>query len=96
MTFLYDILLQEFGKRAMAQVDVPNHVTDNLKFSQRPYQIEAFQRFILCHSEVFEGKPNKPYHLLIFHEIDTDASLRDANVVSTNFHSTERNIPDGM
>jgi len=64
MTFLYDILLQEFGKRAMAQVDVPNHVTDNLKFSQRPYQIEAFQRFILCHSEVFEGKPNKPYHLL--------------------------------
>ena len=64
MKFLYDILLQEFGKRAIAQVAVPNHVADNLKFSQRPYQIEAFQRFILCHSEVFEGKPNKPYHLL--------------------------------
>ena len=49
MAFLYDILLQEFGKRAIAQVTVPNHITDNLKsgFGQRPYQIEAFQRLIL-------------------------------------------------
>jgi len=64
MAFLYDILLQEFGKRAIAQVTVPNHITDNLKFAQRPYQIEAFQRFILCHSENFEGKPKRPFHLL--------------------------------
>ena len=66
MAFLYDILLQEFGKRAIAQVAVPNHITDNLKpgFGQRPYQIEAFQRFILCDSEDFEGKPKRPFHLL--------------------------------
>jgi type III restriction enzyme len=66
MAFLYDILLQEFGKRAIAQVTVPNHITDNLKpgFGKRPYQIEAFQRFILCDSEDFEGKPKRPFHLL--------------------------------
>jgi len=66
MAFLYDILLQEFGKRAIAQVTVPNHITENLKpgFGQRPYQIEAFQRFILCDSEDFEGKPKRPFHLL--------------------------------
>lgn len=66
MAFLYDILLQEFGKRAIAQVTVPKHITDNLKpgFGQRPYQIEAFQRFILCDSEDFEGKPKRPFHLL--------------------------------
>jgi type III restriction enzyme len=66
MAFLYDILIQEFGKRAIAQVTVPNHITDNLKpgFGQRPYQIEAFQRFILCDSEDFEGKPKRPFHLL--------------------------------
>jgi len=66
MAFLYEILLQEFGKRAISQVSVPNHITDNLKpgFGQRPYQIEAFQRFILCDSEDFEGKPKKPFHLL--------------------------------
>lgn len=66
MAFLYDTLLQEFGKRAIAQVVVPNYITDNLKpgFGQRPYQIEAFQRFILCDSEDFEGKPKRPFHLL--------------------------------
>lgn len=66
MAFLYDILVQEFGKRAIAQVEVPNHILDNLKpgFGQRPYQIEAFQRFILCDSEDFEGKPKRPFHLL--------------------------------
>jgi len=66
MAFLYDILVQEFGKRAIAQVEVPNHILDNLKpgFGQRPYQIEAFQRFILCDLEDFEGKPKRPFHLL--------------------------------
>lgn len=61
MAFLYDILVQEFGKRAIAQVvAVPNHITDNLKpgFGQRPYQQEAFQRFTLCDSGNFDVKPN--------------------------------------
>ena len=31
MAFLYDILLQEFGKKSLTQVTVPNHITDNLK-----------------------------------------------------------------
>lgn len=66
MAFLYDTLVQEFGKRAIAQVAIPSHISDNLKsgFVQRPYQQEAFQRFILCDSEVFEGKPGQPLHLL--------------------------------
>lgn len=64
MAFLYDTLLHEFGKRQIAQVEIPAHITDNLKYAQRPYQIEAFQRFILCHTENFTGKPNKPLHLL--------------------------------
>lgn len=64
MAFLYDTLLQEFGKRAISQIAIPAHISDNLKFSQRPYQQEAFQRFILCHSENFIGKPDKPLHLL--------------------------------
>src|SRR5690606_28464163 len=66
MAFLYDILVQEFGKRAIAQVEVPNHILDNLKpgFGQRPYQIEAFQRFIWCYSEDFEGQPKRPFDWL--------------------------------
>ncbi len=66
MAFLHDILLQEFGKKTISRTIVPNHVVDNLKsgFGQRPYQQEAFQRFILCDSENFEGKPLRPFHLL--------------------------------
>lgn len=64
MAFLYDTLLQEFGKREIARTEVPNHIVDNLKYSIRPYQTESFQRYILCHNEEFDGKPNKPFHLL--------------------------------
>lgn len=66
MSFLYDTLVQEFGKREIARIPVPNYITDNLKpgFGQRPYQIESFQRYIICHAEDFTGKPKKPLHLL--------------------------------
>lgn len=66
MSFLYDTLVQEFGKREISRVVVPNFITDNLKsgYGQRPYQMESFQRYILCHTEDFKGKPRKPFHLL--------------------------------
>lgn len=66
MNFLYETVKGYFGERTIKQTPVPNFITDNLKpgFGQRPYQIEAFQRYILCHNEDFEGKPKKPLHLL--------------------------------
>lgn len=64
MAFLHEILKSYFGEREIKRTIVPSHITDNLKFGQRPYQIEAFQRFILCDSEDFEGKPKRPFHLL--------------------------------
>ena len=64
MAFLYDTLLQEFGKREIARTEIPNCIVDNLKYGIRPYQKESFQRYTLCHNEDFDGKPNKPFHLL--------------------------------
>jgi len=64
MAFLYDTLVQEFGKRELARTEVPNYIVDNLKYGIRPYQTESFQRYILCHNEDFDSKPNKPFHLL--------------------------------
>ena len=66
MAYLYDTIVQEFGKRELARTKVPNTILDNLRpgYGQRPYQMEAFQRFILCYNEDFEGKPHKPFHLL--------------------------------
>ena len=64
MGFLYDTLTLEFGKREIARIEVPNYIVDNLKYGIRPYQTESFQRYILCHNKDFDGKPDKPVHLL--------------------------------
>ena len=66
MAYLYNTITEEFGRRELARTEVPNIILDNLRsgYGRRPYQIEAFQRFILCYNEDFEGKPHKPFHLL--------------------------------
>ncbi len=66
MAFLHEIFNNPFAKKALAQVDVPIWISDNLKpgFGQRPYQIEAFKRYIYLDQEELEEKPRKPYHLL--------------------------------
>jgi type III restriction enzyme len=64
MAFLHEIFNNPFAKRALAQVDVPIWISDNLKFCQRPYQIEAFKRYIYLDQDELEEKPRKPYHLL--------------------------------
>ena len=66
MAFLHEIFNNPFAKRALAQVDLPNWISVNLKsgFGQRPYQIEAFKRYIYLDHEDLEEKPKSPYHLL--------------------------------
>ncbi|MDT0676459.1 DEAD/DEAH box helicase family protein [Autumnicola musiva] len=66
MEYLYNTLIKEFGKREIARTKVPDSIIDNIweKYDQRPYQLEAFKRFLLCYNEEFEGKPYKPLHLM--------------------------------
>lgn len=92
MAFLYDTLLQEFGKRQIAQVEIPASISDNLKYNQRPYQIEAFQRFILCHSENFTGKPNNPLHLLFNMATGSGKTLVMAGLILHLYEKGYRNF----
>lgn len=62
--FLYDSLIEEFGKRELANTEIPDSVSKNLRYTIRPYQREAFQRFLLYMSNDFDGKQACPYHLL--------------------------------
>jgi len=64
MGFLHEIFNNPFARKALSQVVLPNGITDNLKFGIRPYQEEAFKRYLHLEKEDFEGKPNKPLHLL--------------------------------
>ncbi len=67
MDFLYKTIVSEFGKKHIQKIEIPETITTNLNpnFQLRPYQIEAFQRF-LCFfdDEAFESKQSKPYQLM--------------------------------
>lgn len=64
MAFLYSIFDNPFARKALELVEFPNYITDNIKYGIRPYQEEAFKRYIYLDKEDFEEKPKKPYHLL--------------------------------
>ncbi|GAB4321962.1 MAG: DEAD/DEAH box helicase family protein [Bacteroidales bacterium] len=64
MAYLHEIFNNPFARKALGQVVIPNTITDNLKFDIRPYQEEAFKRFIYVDKEDFDEKPHKPVHLL--------------------------------
>jgi type III restriction enzyme len=64
MAFLHEIFNNPFARKALAKVVLPNGITDNLKFGIRPYQEEAFRRYLYTEREDFDGKPKKPLHLL--------------------------------
>lgn len=64
MAFLHEIFNNPFARKALAQVSLPNGITDNLKFGIRPYQEEAFKRYLYTEQEDFDEKPNKPLNLL--------------------------------
>ncbi|AYZ11287.1 DEAD/DEAH box helicase [Chryseobacterium arthrosphaerae] len=64
MAFLHEIFNNPFARKALAEVTLPNGITDNLKFGIRPYQEEAFRRYLYTEREDFDGKPRKPLHLL--------------------------------
>jgi len=66
MSFLYKIFDNSIVKRTIEKVELPIWIKDNLKpeFTLRPYQIEAFKRYIFLDEEDFDEKPDKPMHLL--------------------------------
>lgn len=64
MTFLHEIFNNPFANQALAQLEVPTYILDNIKFEIRPYQVEAFKRYIYLDQNDMEDKPKRPYHLL--------------------------------
>ena len=64
MAFLYDIFNNSFVRKALAQIQLPAYIVDNIKFEIRPYQIEAFRRYIFLDENDLDEKPKRPYHLL--------------------------------
>ncbi|MCL1826587.1 MAG: DEAD/DEAH box helicase family protein [Candidatus Cloacimonetes bacterium] len=65
MSYLYREFESTFASKFMEETDVPKCITDNLRHPLRPYQIEAFKRFVLYESnDIFTGKRELPFHIL--------------------------------
>lgn len=67
MKILQDTLREEFGKRTIAETELPKYFTTSLNpiMKLRPYQKECFQYFITYWQNEFDAKELKPH--LLFH-----------------------------
>ena len=91
--FLYDTILEEFGRRTIAATQTPPYLTDNLNpaFELRPYQEEAFARFILCLENDFPGK-ERPLHLLFNMATGSGKTLIMAGLILYLYEKGYRNF----
>lgn len=92
MAFLYSIFDNPFARNTLEQVVVPNYISDNLKYDIRPYQEESFKRYIYADLEDFDGKPNKPYHLLYNMATGSGKTLVMAGLMLYLFEKGYRNF----
>lgn len=91
--FLYETILEEFGRRTIQDTEIPDYLKDNLnpKFELRPYQEETFTRFFLCFEEDFDGK-EKPLHLLFNMATGSGKTLIMAGLILYLYEKGYRNF----
>ena len=91
--YLYDRLVEEFGKRTVAQIEIPAGLTDNLnpKYELRPYQVDAFQRFICYFKNEFDFK-QYPSHLLFNMATGSGKTLIMAGLILYLYEQGYRNF----
>ncbi len=91
MEYLYK-QFDTLKKMGMLQYDIPNFIKDNLKYEIRPYQEEAFGRYVFFDTRDFEGKPNKPFHLLYNMATGSGKTLVMAGLMLYLFEKGYRNF----
>lgn len=82
----YDILV----KNNIITRDIPNYITDNLKYPLRPYQKEALERYLYYK----DNDSNKvlPEHLLYNMATGSGKTLLMAAIILEKYHQGERNF----
>lgn len=91
--YLYERLVEEFGRRTLNDIELPRCLTENLnpKFELRPYQVEAFQRFLCYYEKEFEFK-QYPSHLLFNMATGSGKTLIMAGLILYLYEKGYRNF----
>jgi len=92
MTFLYKIFDNPFARKELNATTLPSCIADNLKFSIRAYQEEAFKRYVYLDKADFEEKPKKPYHLLFNMATGSGKTLIMAGLILYLYEKGYRNF----
>jgi len=89
MKYLYERIETEYGRKTIAEMDVPQVVVSNLKHQIRPYQKEAFNRFILWQKEL---AAHHPPHLLFNMATGSGKTLIMAGLMLALYQQGHRNF----
>ena len=91
--YLYERLVEEFGKRTLAEIGIPSSLKDNLNpaFELRPYQLDTFQRFICYFTNQFDFK-ERPAHLLFNMATGSGKTLIMAGLILYLYEQGHRNF----
>lgn len=82
----YDVL----AKNNIIQTDIPNYITDNLKYPLRPYQKEALERYLYYKDD--DSNKVSPEHLLYNMATGSGKTLLMAAIILEKYHQGERNF----
>lgn len=89
---LYEFFNHSLARKSMDENELPRWFPDNLKYELRPYQEEAFKRYILLDKGDFAEKPQKPYHLLFNMATGSGKTLIMAGLILYLYHKGYRNF----
>jgi len=89
MKYLYEGIELEHGRKTIAEMDAPQVIVGNLKHQIRPYQKEAFNRFILWRKEL---AAHHPPHLLFNMATGSGKTLIMAGLMLALYQQGHRNF----
>ncbi len=91
---LYQLLVEELGKRNIEKLEIPNTITKNLNpdFGMRHYQQAAFRYFLNYWQESFDGKPRQNHQLLFHMATGSGKTLMMAGLILYLYEQGYRNF----
>lgn len=91
---LYQVLIEELGKRTIDQTKLPPSITANLNpaFPMRPYQERGFRLFLNYWQEAFDGKPRQNHQLLMHMATGSGKTLMMAGLIAYLHEKGYRNF----
>jgi type III restriction enzyme len=92
--YLYQRLVEEFGRKAIDKTEIPQFIFSNLRagYGERAYQQTAFKYFLNYWNESFEGKPRFNHQLLFHMATGSGKTLIMAGIIIYLYEQGYRNF----